>query len=179
MLHLNLHPFPELFTKRLHLRELQSGDAAQVFFLRSDPAVNRYIHRTRARIMADAEAHIERIHRNTRNNESVYWAISLKNDPQLIGSICYWNIVPEKDKAEIGYELHPSYQKRGIMQEALNAVLDYGHDVLKIKRIEAWTSIRNEASTRMLEKNNFKRDLQQESGLNREEEGEDAVIYVL
>ena len=39
-----------------------------------------------------------------RKNEVVLWGITLKGDDKVIGSICYWNILEDELKAEIGYE---------------------------------------------------------------------------
>ena len=43
----------------------------------------------------------------------------------------------EHYRAEIGYALHPAYQGKGLMNEALNALLDYGFRVMKLHSVEA------------------------------------------
>lgn len=76
---------------------------------------------------------------------------------KLIGTICLWNINQENYSAEIGYELHPEWQGKGIMKEALSKIIDYGFQKMKLKEIEAFTNPLNDSSTRLLEKNNFKK----------------------
>jgi hypothetical protein len=48
MLNLNFNPFPEIKTARLRLRKVTTGDAAEMFFLRSDPGVQRFVDRPRS-----------------------------------------------------------------------------------------------------------------------------------
>jgi ribosomal-protein-alanine N-acetyltransferase len=163
MENLNFTPFPDLKTERLHLRQLKKEDANEIFVLRSDESVNEFIDRQKAKTIEDALQHIDKVNSGINNNESILWAITLKDDPVLIGTICLWNIVKEKDCAEIGYELLPQFQGMGIMQEALSKVLAYGFENLKFKTIEAWLNTDNLRSIKLLEKNNFTRDFDAEN----------------
>ena len=52
--------FPILTTKRLVLTELKETDAQEIFTLRSDENVNRYIDRQRATKLEDAENFINK-----------------------------------------------------------------------------------------------------------------------
>ncbi|MEO6328855.1 MAG: GNAT family protein [Ginsengibacter sp.] len=76
----------------------------------------------------------------------------------LIGTICFWNINKEHYRSEIGYALHPGYQGKGIMQQALIAVLDYGFKTMKLHSIEANVNPCNISSINLLERNNFIRE---------------------
>jgi len=86
----------------------------------------------------------------------MYWAITLKGKTRLIGTICLWNFTEENSVAEVGYDLNPEFQKKGIMSEALKAVVSYGFQKLEFSRIEAFTQIENESSKLLLIKNKFK-----------------------
>jgi len=175
MLQFNFHPFPELATARLHLRQLTLKDAGEIFSLRADEKVNKYLNRPRAHSIDDATAFIEKINKGIANNESLYWAITMKHESNLIGTISLWNISKEESKAEIGYELMPAYQGKGLMQEAFAKAIEYIFDVLKIETIEAWTHSQNLSSSRILERNGFKRDHEAEE-TNKGDLGEN-VIY--
>jgi ribosomal-protein-alanine N-acetyltransferase len=83
------------------------------------------------------------------------WAITLKNEPKLIGTIVYWNIIKEKDEAEVGYELLPQWHGKGIMQEALSKVIEFGFTTLGIKTIVADPKAGNQRSVKLLEKCGF------------------------
>ena len=39
------------------------------------------------------------------------------NHFEMIGSICLWNFTDNQKSAEIGYDLSPKYQRKGIMNE--------------------------------------------------------------
>jgi ribosomal-protein-alanine N-acetyltransferase len=82
----------------------------------------------------------------------------LKNEFKLIGNIGIWRIEKEHHRAEIGYALHPSHQGKGIMQEALKAVLDYGFHMMKLHSMEANVNPDNAASIKLLERANFVRE---------------------
>ena len=147
--------FPILNTERLLLRALESTDAEEVFALRSDDNINKYINRHKAQTIDDAYQFIERIKQNTTNNLSLLWVIELKNDHSFAGSILLWNLNAEKDEAEIGYELLPRYHGKGIINEALKAVLDLAFNTLQIATIVAVVQKDNIPSLKVLEKYNF------------------------
>ncbi|MBL7931068.1 MAG: GNAT family N-acetyltransferase [Bacteroidia bacterium] len=179
MLHLQFTPFPFLETERLNLRELREDDAQEVFIQRSHPVINKYIKRELAKSEADALDWIRKQLERQLRSEGILWAISLENTSRLIGSACFWNIEPEKEKAELGYSLHYDYFNCGIMSEALVPIIDYGFNVMKLKCIDAYTNKDNAASRRILEKIGFKRNIPFENEFVSKEELEYNVVYTL
>jgi ribosomal-protein-alanine N-acetyltransferase len=177
-MNINLIPFPDLTTDRLLLRRLNINDAGQIQKLRSDDRVNQYIPRSGSVTIQESENFIRSINESLDNNTSVYWVIALKTDNLLIGTICFWNLSPEKDMAETGYELMPAYHGKGLMQEAITAVIAYGFDIMKLKVITAFPSPENESSVKLLQRNNFREDLDYEY-VSKEEAGEQAVYVSL
>ncbi len=155
MLQVSFQPFPELATTRLLLREISKNDVAEVFNLRSSDKIMQFIDRPRATTTEDALGFINTIVNALANNEGITWAVTLKNQPRLIGTIGFWRIEKEHYRAEIGYMLNDLFQRQGIMQEAITAVLQYGFDVMKLHSVEANVNPANNASTKLLEKNNF------------------------
>jgi len=148
-------PFPVLTTARLVLRRLELEDKEQLFALRSDPEVNKYLHRD-APVDHDAvTAHIEKVNNGIRDNKWFYWVVSMKGKPELIGTICLWNFSEDRKTAELGYEMRPEFQNRGIMTEALAALLEYGFDTLELDFMEAFTHEHNEPSIHLLRKFGF------------------------
>lgn len=179
MLHLPLSSFPVLETERLLLREIVPTDASDLFVLRSDPEVNKYIERKKPLSADDALLFVERVTKGIGEGNSLYWVICGKERPGVIGTICLWNIVPEKDLAEVGYELFPAFHGKGIMQEALAVVLDFASSVLRLRQITAFTHGENVASLRLLARNGFRRDTALESVTDMNAEAPGAVIYSL
>lgn len=156
MLQPNFIPFPELKTERLLLRRLTIEDAPEVFFLRSEEAVLQFLGREPASSVKEAEDFIKKVNMAIDNNESILWAIVLKEEPgKTIGTICYWQLQPENYRAEIGYVLHPGHWRKGIMQEAIGKVLEYGFEEMKLHSIEARLSSDNKASASVLERTGF------------------------
>jgi ribosomal-protein-alanine N-acetyltransferase len=56
---------------------------------------------------------------------------------------------------ETGYDLNRAYWGRGVMREAMSAVLSYGFTTLELHRIEAIIDIQNVRSKTLLEKLGF------------------------
>ncbi len=153
----NFTPFPVLKTERLTLRQLISSDDKEIFALRSDDNVNKYLDRKPSKSIDDAKNFIQTINENIQRNDSIYWAITLNGTDKLIGTICLFDFTNDNLKAEIGYELLPDFQGKGIMQEATSKVIDFGIQHIGLNSIEAYTHSENQSSTRLLEKLNFKR----------------------
>ena len=158
MLETNFKPFPVLESSRLLLRQVSAADKNEVFSLRADPRVMKYIDRPIAGSMEDALELIQKIDDGLINNNGITWAITLKGSQQLVGTIGYWRIDKEHYRAEIGYLLHPDLQRKGITQEAITVILNYGFEIMKLHSVEANVNPGNEASIKLLEKNNFKRE---------------------
>ena len=150
-----LDTLPELTTKRLLLRKLEQSDASMILFLRSDERVNQYVKRPRSNTLEEATAFIQKIHGGIQEKVWLFWGIALKDNPELIGTICLWNFSKDQTMAEVGYDLHPEFQRMGIMNEALQCVLNFGFEILKLTTIEAYTHQKNEASKKLLMNNNF------------------------
>ena len=155
MLQVNFHPFPKLITERLLLREINTTDAQEIFNLRSSKTIMQYIDRPMAATEADALKYIGIIAGALKNNEGITWGITFADDPKLIGTIGFWQMQKENYRAEIGYMLNDTFQRRGIMQEAISVALDYGFNIMKLHSVEANVNPLNIASAKLLEKNNF------------------------
>jgi [ribosomal protein S5]-alanine N-acetyltransferase len=155
MLEINFAPFPTLETERLQLRRLDIGDVNEIFALRSDPEVMKYVPRPLAKTPEDALNHIALINEKIDSNEGINWAITFKDNPKLIGIIGHYRIKPEHFRAEIGYMLLPEFHGKGFISEAINEVVHYGFDVMQLHSIEAIIDPENIASARVLQKNGF------------------------
>lgn len=156
------NPFPVLQTERLVLRHLRPDDDNEIFFLRSDERVLKYLVAPKATDIEDARAFIRKITKGIEKNEWIYWGICLKDHPKLIGTICFWNIETKHKKAEIGYVIHPDFQGKGFMQEAISKVIQYGFEQMKLYVLEAVLDPDNVPSVKLLEKNNFVYNKQEE-----------------
>jgi len=148
-------PFPNLFTDRLNLRQLKLEDESEILFLRTDESVSEFIDRSKTISNEDARKFIDKINNGIENNEWIYWAITTKDSDKLIGTICIWNFSDEKNIAELGFELFPQYQGKGLMQGGLIKIIEYGFENLNLKKLEAYTNQLNIPSIKLLERNKF------------------------
>lgn len=65
------------------------------------------------------------------------------------------NLQLNNKRAEIGYEIHPYYWRKGLTTEAIREVLRYGYEELALFRIGAVVYPENEASLTLLNKFGF------------------------
>jgi [ribosomal protein S5]-alanine N-acetyltransferase len=176
-LNIAFSPFPELKTERLLLRRLTFEDSHELMWLRSDERVNKYLDRQKSMNIHEAAEFVKKIDKNLEENKSGYWVICLAESRTLIGTICLWNLQPEKDMAELGYELSPMYQGKGIMHEAAEKIIAYAFETMQAKVITALTVPQNEPSRKVLEKCGFKADTKHEYVSAAEADGQ--TVYFL
>jgi [ribosomal protein S5]-alanine N-acetyltransferase len=101
MSNINFTPFPNLTIERLTLRQLSINDQQDIFALRSDQEINKYLDRQPSKTIEDAIDFIHKITANIKNNNSVYWAITLTKTRTVVGTICLFNFSNEKTAAKL------------------------------------------------------------------------------
>ena len=67
--------------------------------------------------------------------------VTVNNNLEIIVKICLWNFYKDYKTAEVGYNLNPNFQKKGIMSESLKSVVNFGFIELHKERIEGFTHI--------------------------------------
>ena len=142
-------------TDRLRLRVINADDVDIIYDLRSNAEVQKFIQREPFTKLDQAEEQVKKVLGLQNNQESIIWIIKLNSESKKIGSICFWNFSSDRKTAEIGYDLLPDYYNKGIMNEAMKKVLEFGFQSLQLKKVEAYTSKHNKGSIALLEKNGF------------------------
>jgi len=166
--------FPTLQSDRLLLREIVSSDSEGVFALRGDYEVTRYNIGAAYTDMSQALDLISGMDRAYRQCAEIRWGITLIPDDLVIG-MCGYNYWDRTDhRASIGFDLRRSFWRRGIMREALIAILQFGFDQMLLNRIEADASIDNIASIHLLQSLGF-----QQEGIQRQQYYEDDQYHDL
>jgi len=115
----------------------------------------KHIDRPRATTIDDAKKLIQLFDEILSKGEGINWGVSLKDNNKLLGNICLWKIQIENCRAEVGYLLDTSVWRKGIMNEALQAVVNYGFNTMGLHSIEAIINPDNIGSAKLLEKNGF------------------------
>ncbi|MFQ3544117.1 GNAT family N-acetyltransferase [Halobacillus rhizosphaerae] len=149
--------FPNLKTERTSLRQLRRKDAEDLYYLRTDDRVYTYLDRETYHTIDQAYEFIHNINAGVSSGNWIMWAIVLQKTGRVVGTVCLWKFDFLERKAEIGYELHPDYQGKGIMTEVVNRIIHYGFSNLKLETIEAVTNALNTKSLNLLETQQFDR----------------------
>jgi [ribosomal protein S5]-alanine N-acetyltransferase len=148
--------FPVLATRQLTLRAPTHADGPAYFALLSIPEVTRFSNVPDAAPNQRVERLLKWMGKLHAAGKGCAWIIEYRTPKIVIGAIRF-NWFDKKWKCgEIGYELHPAFWGRGLMTEAVSAVVTCGHDVFGLNRVEAWTLRGNPASDRVLEKAGFR-----------------------
>ncbi len=147
--------FPVLHTPRLVCRELTEADGKQLLAIRNNEDINRFIGRSSTQTLQQVLGFIASRQQDWADKKSVYWGIVLKENDCVIGTICFWNLDYAAATADIGYELLPAEQGKGLMKEAVDKVLAYGFEVMKLSAITACLLPANERSLKLLENHGF------------------------
>jgi RimJ/RimL family protein N-acetyltransferase len=141
-----------LETKRLVLRRISKDDAGFIVELLNQPSFLRYIGDKEVRTLEDAVRYIETgpVASYERVGFGLY-LVELKESGAPIGmcGLLKRDSLPDVD---VGFAFLPSYWSRGYALESVNAVMNYGREVLGLRRIVAIVSPDNDASIRLLEK---------------------------
>ena len=143
---------PDLTTPRLRIRRLTMRDAQDIYRYSRDPEVARHVLWDAHRSIGDARAYLRYMLRRYRGREAASWGIEYLETGRVIGTIGFMWIQDENASAEVGYSLAREYWNRGIMTEALQAVIRYAFDGLDLNRVEAQHETTNPASGAVMRK---------------------------
>jgi len=151
---IELTAFPSIHTNRFDLVEIRQHHLINIYNLFADENVTRFYNLLPLIVESDAQKFIDWYQNRFRDNLGIRWGISLKGEQDIIGTIGFNNFT-KRHKANIGYDLQPDYWNKGIMTEALRAVINFGFNQLEINRIEAEVMQGNVNSEKLLLKLNF------------------------
>ncbi|MGE8242819.1 putative ribosomal N-acetyltransferase YdaF [compost metagenome] len=141
----------KISTDKLVLKPVELSDLQNMYNLRTNPQVAKYIERDINKNLEDIRQFIELVKKN-----NFYFTINTIVPSEFIGTITLWNIDRNTNYAEIGYELLPQFQGEGLMSEAVKTILDYAFNKAGFEYIEAYTHRENIASKKLLERVGFK-----------------------
>ncbi len=142
-----------LTTPRLYLRRFVLKDAEDMFRnWASSPEVTRFLTWHPHASVEESREILRQWVDDYARNETYRWAMVFKETNQAIGSI---DVVAARDvflTAEVGYCMGQAYWRRGLMSEALRAVIDYLCKEIGYHRIEAMYDASNIASGKVMQK---------------------------
>lgn len=147
---------PHLNTQRLLLRERTPAVLDYVFTQLSQEAQMVFLGiETEEDYQTEKQKYLDGYHHWYIKYQM--WDLILHQTGELIGQCGFHSWYPVHQRAEVGYSLHTAqHEGQGLMTEALQRVITYGFETMKLHRIEAMVSPDNGASLRLLEKFGFR-----------------------
>lgn len=176
-LNIDFSKFPLLTTENLILREVTDKDVDEVFFLRSDLEIMKYIPREPAKTKQDALDHIEVLRKTKEKEEGINWAITQKGDDTLMGIIGLYRINKTDLRAEVGYILNPKFHGKGIIKESIEKIIEFGFNQVNFHTLTAIIDARNTASENVLKRANFTKEAHFREDCYHNGEFSDSVHY--
>lgn len=143
---------PETFlTERLLIRRARSADAPAVFAAyAADPQVTRYLNWRPHEVLEQTRHFLMRADRDWTEGRRFAALIFARAEPgAVLGMI---EPRPSRHVVEFGYVLRASAWGRGIMTEALSALVAQALEQPGIHRVQAFCDVENPASARVMEK---------------------------
>lgn len=138
------------------LREITNDDAADWLAYMKHPEVAKYVPDPCIPVNvyhAEKEIvwYVNLFHKKT----GIAWGISEPKNNRIIGTITIEKWSQYHKRCEIAYDLNPQYWGRGIMRSAIAACLNYAFKKMSVVRIEAFTTLCNEKSVKLLINSGF------------------------
>lgn len=143
---------PEFTTPRLRLRKFTAADLEGVFSWASDPEVSRYVYWPVHKNKSDTQWFIDFCQREYAEKGIGPWAVELLSSGQVIGECAYGVMDLANRRIELAYFFARPHWGQGIAAEALNPLLKFGFEELRMNRLEARCMPANLASERVMQK---------------------------
>ena len=147
---------PRLRTERLLLRPMTLVDADDLFRVCSDPLVAAHQDWDAFTRLAEASQYITERLDLFQRRVRLSWGVVLAPSGPLVGQVGLHNISLRDRRAELAFELSSQHFRRGLMTEALQAVLAFAVDGCQMHKIVAQTVVENRACHELLLKLGFK-----------------------
>jgi ribosomal-protein-alanine N-acetyltransferase len=147
--------FHEIETERLLLKNISFEDRDFILYQFSDDTVNRYLYDAEPLKSLDEADEIIKFYLQPEPRNQHRWILTLKDKGEKIGTCGFhcWDL--NKNCIDIGYDLQEKYWGQGLMSEALNAILPFAKNEMKVKQVRAHIYVDNPKSIRLAERFGF------------------------
>jgi len=144
-------PFNEvLTTKRLTIRPFVDSDLDDVFEMRRDPEIMRFIREPQVK-PDETKRWIEMISSKWEDSGIGFCALVDNENGRFAGWCGLWNL-KETDEIEVGYAIHKDCWGKGFATEAAQRVLKYAFEDLDLERVVAVAFPENLGSIKVMQK---------------------------
>ena len=145
-----------LKTKRLTLRKFNEADTESAYKnWCSDVDVVRFLTWRAHKSVSQTQKIIDDWMREYQTGKFYHWAIVLNEINQPIGTITLKDVSETNESCIVGYCIGKAWWGKGLVAEALTAVIDFAFNKLELKRVIGRHDVDNPNSGRVLEKCGF------------------------
>jgi [ribosomal protein S5]-alanine N-acetyltransferase len=150
------HP-PTIDLDGARLRPLRTTDVDALYGYLRDPVVTALTSFPVISVPM-VEAMIEKSLRRWATGDLAKWAVARRDDDQLVGT-CGFNEWSQAHRwAELAYDLAQPCWGKGLMSQAVTAVLQWAFRQNHVDRVHAFVRVDNSRSERLLERSGFVRE---------------------
>lgn len=150
--------FPVIETERLCLVEIEEEHIDAIYDIFSRAEVTKYYGMAPFDKKEQAGNMILSFAKNYTEKHVTRWGITVKETSEFIGTVGLNNLQMWAKRAEIGYDIHPSFWKKGYAYEAAIEIVKYSFQQLQLFRLVAITYPDNVASSSLLVKLGFQKE---------------------
>ncbi len=143
-------PAKEIESERLLIRLVAESDLPALLEVNSSAEVTALLPYARWQTMADAEAWLRRMEGIQATGLALQFVVADKSSSRAIGTCLLFRFEEGSARAELGYALGRDHWGRGVMHEALVALVGHGFTEMGLRRLEAEVDTRNRPSARLL-----------------------------
>ena len=144
-----------LRTDRLLLRQITESDGPALFDIFHDDQVTEHYAWDTFTSVEQGHELAERTARAFAQRESLRWGLIPHGSEQVVGTCGFTRVSEENRFAMLGYDLARPYWRRGLMTEAVTAVLRFGFEQMALNRVEALVMAGNVGSMTLLSRLGF------------------------
>jgi [ribosomal protein S5]-alanine N-acetyltransferase len=152
-----LDPGP-IETSRLRVRTVTEADLPALLLVNGDLDVTRFLPYPAWATLADGLAWLKRMHGFQASGTALQFVVADKEAGHAIGTCLLFKHDEGSARAELGYVLARACWGRGLMHEALTALVGCAFTQMGLRRLEAEVDPRNRASGRSLQRLGFTRE---------------------
>lgn len=147
--------YKEIETPRLLLRKFDENDLTFIYNHFKNEFVSKYLYDNEPPKDENEAKWILDWCLDLESEVHIRWCIVNKDNGESIGTLGFHKYDKTNNSVEIGYDLAEGYIRKGVMSEALKAILDYGFNEFNFNRVHASVAVKNTASNKLLESLGF------------------------
>lgn len=147
-----------LESARLLVRPVRETDLPALMKVNGDDEVTQFLPYATWKSLSHAQGWFERMRVLQTSGTAIQFVVTEKHSGDAIGTCLLFRFEEASARAELGYVMGRTHWGRGLMREALAAVIGGAFGPLRLRRLEAEVSPGNERSVRLLGRLGFKKE---------------------